>query len=730
MKKLIILFLLLPIFCSAQYDSTKNLQSIDAYGYSWKNAAFRFSIRLPKDTTKLAVKDSGCLAVKSTSLFLWNGYKWVLAGGSSSSSSFVGVDSVVVKSSGCVDTFYQWKQGVRTLITTVDEQNGINSGGAVTVGANDTTFNVAAAVYKIGCVRYSSNAASLVLNGNSDSAKGRIDVIGVNTSGAVFAIQGQNLTNPIAPSLSATELGLATVYFPPLKDSGITNIYNNVNVNGIDSSAYISVATTPDSLCFIFTSRRRSDTICTTRGSGGGIDSLRRIGINVSALKNGTWRNQYTDSVGSGGGGSQNLDQTLAIGNNTDTTINFVDTLSANEGKQFVTIYPKGYGITGYPNGRPAMFSGLGYQRYPGVNADGRPNVVGLLWGYNGGFNTPTIANEATWGVRTETWYQIAGAGVSEFHGVMPEFKAIDGTSRRLGTAYVNNLNGYTTYNLGIDNMNVMRGASDTPQLASSINRLLVGFKGVGDISLKNQDSTTSSTQWILGLNGTSFNNNVSTGAQPNNAFSFNSVVSVAPGTSYGSSATYSGIINSNVAVAGKYGYVVAQTGLASSGFGGIGAPSINTSGQFDLIYGRNSGTGTIRAHLMTNTGGTASYVWSDQTTGQGWLASFRGGASERSLHFNSTSYDSAFSIRGTDGKAKFRNNLNVGDGTYPVASAALQVTSTTQGFLPPRMTATQGSAISSPAEGLIIYVTDTNGTFTAKGWWGWDGAAWLKLNN
>jgi hypothetical protein len=320
MKKLIILFLLLPIFCSAQYDSTKNLQSIDAYGYSWKNAAFRFSIRLPKDTTKLAVKDSGCLAVKSTSLFLWNGYKWVLAGGSSASSSFIGVDSVVVKSSGCVDTFYQWKQGVRTIITTVDEQNGINSGGAVTVGANDTTFNVAAAVYKIGCVRYSSNAASLVLNGNSDSAKGRIDVIGVNSSGAVFAIQGQNLTNPIAPSLSATQLGLATVYFPPLKDSGITNIYNNVNVNGIDSSAYISVATTPDSLCFIFTSRRRSDTICTTRGSGGGIDSLRRIGINVSALKNGVWTNQFTDSVGSGGGGGvDSLRLAYANGSSIDT---------------------------------------------------------------------------------------------------------------------------------------------------------------------------------------------------------------------------------------------------------------------------------------------------------------------------------------------------------------------------------------------------------------------------
>ena len=73
--------------------------------------------------------------------------------------------------------------------------------------------------------------------------------------------------------------------------------------------------------------------------------------------------------------------------------------------------------------------------------------------------------------------------------------------------------------------------------------------------------------------------------------------------------------------------------------------------------------------------------------------------------------------------------NVSIGSAAA-VASAQLEVTSTTKGFLPPRMTATQGSAISSPAEGLLIYVTDTNGTFTAKGWWGYDGAAWQKLNN
>ena len=42
-------------------------------------------------------------------------------------------------------------------------------------------------------------------------------------------------------------------------------------------------------------------------------------------------------------------------------------------------------------------------------------------------------------------------------------------------------------------------------------------------------------------------------------------------------------------------------------------------------------------------------------------------------------------------------------------ASAKLQVDSTTQGFLPPRMTTTQKNAISTPASGLQVYDTDLN---------------------
>jgi hypothetical protein len=69
-------------------------------------------------------------------------------------------------------------------------------------------------------------------------------------------------------------------------------------------------------------------------------------------------------------------------------------------------------------------------------------------------------------------------------------------------------------------------------------------------------------------------------------------------------------------------------------------------------------------------------------------------------------------------------------NGTPPNLSALLDLTSTTKGFLPPRMTGAQAELISSPAEGLMIYATAGTGTtITSKGWWGYDGATWVKFN-
>ena len=66
----------------------------------------------------------------------------------------------------------------------------------------------------------------------------------------------------------------------------------------------------------------------------------------------------------------------------------------------------------------------------------------------------------------------------------------------------------------------------------------------------------------------------------------------------------------------------------------------------------------------------------------------------------------------------------NVGiNTTTPDASAALDVTSTTQGVLVPRMTQTQRTLIATPAAGLLVYQTD--GT---AGFYFYNGSSWTLL--
>jgi hypothetical protein len=52
---------------------------------------------------------------------------------------------------------------------------------------------------------------------------------------------------------------------------------------------------------------------------------------------------------------------------------------------------------------------------------------------------------------------------------------------------------------------------------------------------------------------------------------------------------------------------------------------------------------------------------------------------------------------------------LSIGNQSAANASSILELTSTTRGFLPPRMTTTQKNAIASPAAGLIVYDTTLN---------------------
>lgn len=61
-------------------------------------------------------------------------------------------------------------------------------------------------------------------------------------------------------------------------------------------------------------------------------------------------------------------------------------------------------------------------------------------------------------------------------------------------------------------------------------------------------------------------------------------------------------------------------------------------------------------------------------------------------------------------------SGIAAGTTSDPAASAILEMTSTTKGFLPPRMTTAQRDAISSPATGLFVYNTETGGLESYNG--------------
>jgi hypothetical protein len=123
----------------------------------------------------------------------------------------------------------------------------------------------------------------------------------------------------------------------------------------------------------------------------------------------------------------------------------------------------------------------------------------------------------------------------------------------------------------------------------------------------------------------------------------------------------------------------------------------VQNSANLQAIQAKNDGTVTIG-----NSVGNGRAIVVDQNFDNYYLAAShyigynQAGAGNFYARWNGTS---AATI-----------GLQIGNGTNTAAiSSILDLTSTTKGFLPPRMNATQRNAISSPATGLIVYDTTDN---------------------
>ena len=135
--------------------------------------------------------------------------------------------------------------------------------------------------------------------------------------------------------------------------------------------------------------------------------------------------------------------------------------------------------------------------------------------------------------------------------------------------------------------------------------------------------------------------------------------------------------------------------------------------------------TASTNAFLVQNSAGTALLTIRDDgvaTFGSALFANnFTGNLRTDFINTSNNAY-TVLQTNPANGNGKFYESVSIGTSSDPVASAKLELVSTTKGFLPPRMTTTQKNAIASPAAGLVVYDTDTNKLCC------YDGSTWNDL--
>jgi hypothetical protein len=145
----------------------------------------------------------------------------------------------------------------------------------------------------------------------------------------------------------------------------------------------------------------------------------------------------------------------------------------------------------------------------------------------------------------------------------------------------------------------------------------------------------------------------------------------------------------------------------------GVGNWNFGTTSNLGARLGiKGSGsTSATTSLLVQNSAGTELLKVLDNGTASLGGLSFNGSIVQGNPYFAGIVYGPNYYITG--------GTANFGASVPANASAQLELTSTTKGFLPPRMTTTQINAIASPATGLEVFNTTLNCTcfYNGTGW-------------
>ena len=710
MKQILFLLLLFPTIAYSQYDSTRNRQTVYAYGFNWLNGKFASSFVIPTDTAKLAVRDSGAIAYKSGNLFKYNGFSWSIIEGTGGGGGTDYVNAgwgVEVDSAGRNYTVKVDSNAIKGLDlgsdTVLVEQ-------PLYVDADNLKFNVDSSGLVKDVMR-SSDSVYIKINGVWEFAF--IDSVGSGGGGGSveYVLQGWGTKVDSVGrnyTVKADSAALATLYKVQQDSLAIVgNMWKLGGNTGINDSTKFIGTTDKKALNFRVNGRRSGYIDSTSTNTIFGYGALQSV---TSGLTNTVVG--YEALKANTSGGTNTAIGYRALLSNTTGANNFAAGREAlrsnttgigNFGMGLFALYSNVSGSYNIAIGNSALNSNTGSGNVAIGTSAGGSNTTGAITAI--GFealtaNTTGVANtsiglNSLWSNTTSSNNTAVGAQALCYS-----------TGQSNTTVGSKGLFQNTTgqYNTGIG-VNTLFGSTTTQ-----------GNTAIGNNALYSNGNSVAALGTITG--GSGYTNgtytNVSLNTIPANYFV---VAPIANITVSGGAVTAVTLVSGGAGVgqATSLSATAAQIGGTGSGFSVL-ITSFNPGGNYSTAIGDSAAANQRRGNANIAVGPHVALP--DTAAGKQLNIG--------NVIFGTGTYDGT-SMSST---ATSDSRVSIGTNTQP-ASAILTLSSTNKGFLPPRMTGSQAEAIASPAEGLIIYSTDGSGsTITSKGWWGYDGAAWKRLDN
>jgi len=240
----------------------------------------------------------------------------------------------------------------------------------------------------------------------------------------------------------------------------------------------------------------------------------------------------------------------------------------------------------------------------------------------------------------------------------------------------------------------------------------------------------TATNATAIGVSSTASNTNTVAIGSSANASGTNSVAvgsssntagasSVSIGASSSTTGATSVSIGSSASTASTSAVCVGGLSSAVGNFSTALGRSAVAGGLYAIVIGAtSSGGGAYTSYIGTPGQTSRTHLYGSLTMGSDTVSSGR--LTVRGAGNTSTTKTAVFEDSGGSDIMVVQDNGVVGIGvTSPNASAKLEISSTTQGVLFPRMTTTERNAITTPADGLVIYnTTDNKLQVRAAGTW------------